>query len=118
MAPSESILQILPSLAHSNLVLQGTKAMMDIRRAQRSTKNCIKKAPFGRLCRDIAVEARGGKPVMFTKDALEALLAVSESYLTEVMRYGVNIQCDLTKKPTLTPEGKINFFGVFCMTFV
>ena len=78
--------------------------MIEVRRAQKKTDNCIKRAPFQRLVRGVAAEVRDGKPINFTKNALEALLVASESYLVESMKYGINLQCDLTKKPTLTPQ--------------
>ena len=91
-------------LALFNTFLQGTRALIDVKRAQKKTDNCIRKAPFQRLARDIAKEVRGGKPINFTKSALEALLVASEDHIIESMKYGINLQCDLTKKPTLTPE--------------
>ena len=61
-----------------------SKALREIRAEQSSTRNLIPTAPFHRLVKDIAAE-RGGSDIRFRRDALDALQADCESFITEMM---------------------------------
>jgi histone H3/H4 len=64
-----------------------SKALREIRHEQASTRNLIPTAPFHRLVKDIASEQCGGDgsgDIRFRRDALDALQADAESYITEM----------------------------------
>jgi len=60
-----------------------SKALREIRSEQNSTRNLIPTAPFHRLVKDIANE-QGAGDIRFRRDALDALQADSESFVTEM----------------------------------
>lgn len=64
-----------------------SKALREIRSEQASTRNLIPTAPFHRLVKDIAAEQGAGE-IRFRRDALDALQADSESYITEMFNHG------------------------------
>lgn len=61
----------------------GTVALREIRRFQKSTDNLIRKAPFQRLVREIAQEAK--VDTRFQKSALEALQEAAEAYIVDLL---------------------------------
>lgn len=60
-----------------------SKALREIRSQQASTQNLIPTAPFHRLVKDIASEYGDLGDIRFRRDALDALQADAESYITE-----------------------------------
>lgn len=60
-----------------------SKALREIRSEQASTRNLIPTAPFHRLVKDIAND-QGSGDIRFRRDALDALQADAESYITEM----------------------------------
>jgi len=64
----------------------GTRALMDIRRYQKSTMLLIPKLPFSRLIREVANDIiPRGKELRFQSSALMALQEASEAYITQLM---------------------------------
>lgn len=61
----------------------GTKALIEIRRYQKSTELLIRKAPFERLVREIAQDFK--TDLRFGKQAILALQDAAESYLVNVL---------------------------------
>lgn len=60
----------------------GTVALKEIRRYQGTTGNLIRRAPFGRLVRELAQNfARPGEPLRFQATAILALQEAAEAYL-------------------------------------
>lgn len=62
----------------------GAKALLEIKRFQRSTETLIRKAPFNRLAREIATKIK--KDVRFQMEAVEALQVSSEDFLVDVFQ--------------------------------
>lgn len=62
----------------------GAKALLEIKRFQRSTETLIRKAPFNRLAREIATNIK--KDVRFQMEAVEALQVSSEDFLVDVFQ--------------------------------
>jgi len=62
----------------------GTVALREIRRYQKSTDLLIRKAPFSRLVRQIAVEDLNLKDIRFQSIAVLALQEASEAYLVHL----------------------------------
>tara|TARA_B100000963_G_scaffold356143_1_gene375677 strand:+ start:103 stop:429 length:327 start_codon:yes stop_codon:yes gene_type:complete len=60
-----------------------SKALREIRSEQSSVRNLIPTAPFHRLVKDIAND-QGAGDIRFRRDALDALQADSESFITEM----------------------------------
>ena len=58
----------------------GTKALREIRKYQKSTETLIRKAPFQRLIREIALDFRSW--LRFQAKAILALQQAAEAYLT------------------------------------
>lgn len=63
-----------------------SKALREIRSEQASTRNLIPIAPFHRLVKDIAGQ-QGSADIRFRRDALNALQADSESFITEMFNH-------------------------------
>ena len=68
----------------------GTKALQEIRKYQKSTNFLIRKAPFGRLCRQIASSVQRDsifqhEEYRWQAAALMALQEASEAYLTSLL---------------------------------
>lgn len=57
----------------------GTRAVMEIRKYQRSTETLIRKLPFQRLCREVALEL--DPALRFQSEAVRALQEACEAYL-------------------------------------
>jgi histone H3-like centromeric protein A len=64
----------------------GTRALMDIRKYQRSTDLLIRKLPFARLVRQLCQDhyARPGEVLRWQGHALEALQSAAEDYLVQL----------------------------------
>ena len=62
----------------------GTRALMDIRKYQKTTDLLIPKLPFQRLMREIAQDFKGGQELRFSEDALLLCQAAVENYLIEL----------------------------------
>ena len=64
----------------------GTRALLEIRRYQKSTNLLIPKLPFSRLIREIATNIiPRGKDLRFQSSALMALQEAAETYLVQLM---------------------------------
>ena len=61
----------------------GTRALMEIRRYQRTTNLLLRRLPFSRLVREITQNAHGAD-MRFQARALEALQEAAEVYLTHL----------------------------------
>lgn len=79
----------------------GTKALMEIRRYQKSTDLLFRKLPFQRLVREIA---QAIKPdLMFQSHALLALQEASEAYITGMFE-DANLVTLHAKRVTMMPK--------------
>ena len=79
----------------------GTVAMREIRRYQKSTDLLIRKAPFGRLVREITQEIKAG--LRFQKNALAALQEAAEAYLVGLFE-DTNLCAIHAKRVTIMPK--------------
>lgn len=61
-----------------------SKALREIRSEQASTRNLIPTAPFHRLVKEISREV-GAPDIRFRRDALDALQADAESFVTQTL---------------------------------
>jgi len=73
-------------VAKKKAVRLRSKALREIRAEQNSTRNLIPTAPFHRLVKDIAAD-QGAGDIRFRRDALDALQADSESFVTEMFNH-------------------------------
>src|ERR1700687_2241102 len=85
---------------HKHRFRPGTRAIMEIRKYQRSTDLLIRKLPFARLVRQICNEyySRPGEEFRWQASAIEALQVASEDYLVRMFegRYRiVSLACCL-----------------------
>ena len=80
----------------------GTVAMREIRKYQKSTDLLIRKAPFGRLVREIASEVKGGEH-RFQESALLALQEAAESYLVGIFEDS-NLAAIHARRVTIMPK--------------
>lgn len=82
----------------------GTVALREIRRYQKSTDLLIRKLPFQRLVREIALEFRGTQgAIRFQGTAIGALQTASESYLVSLFE-DTNICAIHAKRVTIMPK--------------
>ncbi|XP_056424811.1 histone H3-like centromeric protein A isoform X2 [Hyla sarda] len=64
----------------------GNRALMEIRKFQKTTDLLIRKAPFARLVREICLEYTRGVPFLWQSMALMALQEASEAFLTRLFQ--------------------------------
>lgn len=82
----------------------GTRALMEIRRQQRSTDCCIPKAPFTRLVREIGQDCcKPGYDLRWSVSAIEALQQASEAYLVS-LNEDANLCAIHAKRVTMMPK--------------
>ena len=81
----------------------GTVALREIRRYQKSTDLLIRKAPFSRLVRQIAVEELGLKDIRFQSIAILAIQEAAEAYLVGVFE-DTNLCAIHAKRVTITEK--------------
>ncbi|KAH3753684.1 hypothetical protein DPMN_188327 [Dreissena polymorpha] len=62
----------------------GTRALMEIRKFQKSTNLLVRKAPFVRLVREICLDLDPGKPHFWTGYALMAIQEAAEAYIVHL----------------------------------
>jgi histone H3 len=79
----------------------GTVAMREIRKYQRSTDLLIRKAPFQRLVREIALDIKND--IRFQSTAILALHEASEAYLTSLFE-DTQMAALHAKRVTITPK--------------
>lgn len=79
----------------------GTVALREIRRYQKSTELLIRKLPFQRLVREIAVEFKTG--LRFQGSAILALQEASEAYLVGMFE-DTNLCAIHAKRVTIMPK--------------
>lgn len=79
----------------------GTKALLMIRKYQKSTELLIRKLPFQRLVREVALEMK--IDVRFTSHALSAMQEISEAYLVSLFD-DVNLCAIHAKRVTIMPK--------------
>jgi len=74
---------VSPSGRKSRRFRPGTKALMEIRRYQKSTNMLIPRLPFSRLVREVAVQVCGSSipDIRFQSTAIQALQEAAEMYL-------------------------------------
>jgi histone H3 len=80
---------------------QGTLALREIRRYQKSTELLIKKAPFQRLVRELASEQRNEQ--RFQASALAVLQEATEAYMVTLFE-DANLSCIHAKRVTVQPK--------------
>ena len=79
----------------------GVKALQEIRQYQRSTELLIKKVPFQRLVRDLALKQK--ESVRFESQAILALQEASEAYLVGLFE-DTNLCAIHGKRVTIMPK--------------
>lgn len=79
----------------------GTVALREIRRYQKSTELLIRRAPFQRLVREIALTFKSD--VRFKSAAIEAMQAASEAYLVEIFE-DCNLCAIHSRRVTIMPK--------------
>jgi histone H3 len=79
----------------------GTVALREIRRYQKSTETLIRKLPFQRLVREIAMEIK--TDLRFQGSAVLALQEASEAYLVKVFE-DTNLCAIHAKRQTVMPK--------------
>ncbi|XP_063794226.1 histone H3-like centromeric protein A [Pseudophryne corroboree] len=62
----------------------GARALMEIRKYQKSTELLIRQAPFARLVREVCLEFSRGVPLSWQSKALMALQEAAEAYLVRL----------------------------------
>ena len=77
----------------------GTVALREIRRYQKSTDLLIRKLPFQRLVREIAMDFKGD--LRFQSTAIQALQEATESYLVSLFE-DTNLCCIHAKRVTIS----------------
>ena len=80
---------------------QGTRALKEIRKFQKSTDLLIHRQPFERLCREIAQDFR--TDIRFTREALFAIQEAVEVYLT-LLFDDTNLCALHAKRVTIMPK--------------
>jgi len=80
----------------------GTRALMEIRKYQKSTDTLIKKLPFQRLVREISNNV-AGEPKKWSPVALEALQEAAEAYLIGFFE-DANLAAIHAKRVTIMPK--------------
>ena len=83
----------------------GTVALREIRRYQKSTELLIRKLPFQRVVREIALEfwTKKADPPRFTSDAIIALQEAAEAYLVGLFE-DTNLCAIHAKRVTIMPK--------------
>lgn len=84
----------------------GTVALREIRHYQKSTHLLIRRLPFQRLVREVAMDVTGGGPggaVRFQSSAVLALQEAAEAYLVGLF-HDANIAAIHAKRVTITPK--------------
>jgi histone H3/H4 len=79
----------------------GTKALIEIRKYQRSTDNLIPDAPFNRLVKDVLYEICDDmeiQPKRMTQKARDHLHVETEAYLTDLLDRAQQINCEFGVK--------------------
>ena len=76
----------------------GTVALREIRRYQKSTDHLIRKLPFQRLVREVALDYKSN--VRFQAAAIEALQTASEAYLVGLFE-DTNLACLHARRSTI-----------------
>ena len=79
----------------------GTRALIDIRKYQKSTELLIRKLPFQRLVREIAQDFK--TDLRFQSAAVTALQEASEAYLVGLFE-DTNLAAIHTKRVTIMPK--------------
>lgn len=80
----------------------GTRALMEIRKYQKSTDTLIKKLPFQRLVREIS-DYTAAEPKKWSSVALEALQEAAEAYLVGFFE-DANLAAIHAKRVTIMPK--------------
>ncbi|WAR10024.1 CENPA-like protein [Mya arenaria] len=81
----------------------GTRALMEIRKYQKSTSLLIRKAPFVRLVREICLELAPNKQHYWTAHALMAIQEAAEAYLVHLFEDS-NLCAIHAKRVTIMPR--------------
>lgn len=81
----------------------GTVALREIRKYQKTTDLMIRRLPFGRLVRDIALEFSTHPDLRFQSSALMALQESAEAYLVELFE-DTNLCAIHAKRVTIQPK--------------
>jgi histone H3/H4 len=81
----------------------GTKALMEIRKLQKSTHMLIPRMPFARLVREVAIDVTRCKELRWQTDALMCLQEAAEAYL--VTLFEDTVLCAIhAKRVTVMPK--------------
>lgn len=81
----------------------GTRALLEIRRYQKSTDLLLRKMPFARLVREICLNLYPDKQHLWTGHALMAIQEAAEAYLVHLFEDG-NLCAIHAKRVTIMPK--------------
>ncbi|CAL1541568.1 unnamed protein product [Lymnaea stagnalis] len=83
----------------------GTRALMEIRKYQKSTNLLLRKLPFTRIVREIGLKVMSNTmgSIQWQSSALSALQEASEAYLVRLFE-DANLCCIHAKRVTLQPK--------------
>ncbi|XP_045178328.1 uncharacterized protein LOC128550687 [Mercenaria mercenaria] len=81
----------------------GTKALLEIRKYQKSTDLLLRKMPFARLVREICLALYPDKRHLWTAHALMAIQEAAEAYLVHLFEDG-NLCAIHAKRVTIMPK--------------
>ncbi|XP_060602026.1 uncharacterized protein LOC132755225 [Ruditapes philippinarum] len=81
----------------------GTKALMEIRKYQKSTNLLLRKMPFARLVREVCVDLFPGTNHLWTAHALLAIQEAAEAYLVYLFE-DANLCAIHAKRVTIMPK--------------
>jgi len=88
----------------------GTRALMEIRKFQRSTDLLIPCLPFGRVCREIATNIqrrRGITDLRFQASALRCLQEAAEAYLAQLFEDTVLLACHANRVTVMEKDMRL-----------
>jgi histone H3/H4 len=101
MAPRRSPKKTSPAVKKPHRYRAGTRALMNIRKQQKSTEHMIRAAPFERVVRGIVKDFK--TDVRFEGSAIEDLREATEAYLVELFELA-NISAIHRQAVTVNPK--------------
>jgi len=81
----------------------GTRALMEIRRYQKSSNLLLRKLPFSRLVKEVAEDLLGHRDIRWQSLAIEALQEAAEAYLVYLFE-DANLCAIHAKRVTVMPK--------------
>jgi len=88
----------------------GTRALMEIRKYQKTTDLLIPCLPFGRVCREVAMDIQkriGVTDLRFQRNALRCLQEAAEAYLTQLFEDTVLLACHANRVTVMNKDMRL-----------